>query len=337
MKSRYAAAFIVAAMMVAAFPIMAFADDSDATLGTTTGQYTIFYYDSTSGAWDHATASTYDAAQALKASRFWLSGDSMVDKTTGGTYPSPNYNYGDISTFRGITESGDDVWNVLIYQGGSWVVGSAYLGWYTCFSDQPTSWQTANFALYYGTSDDSGEMIEDLESYIEDQEIDYSVSTTVGTNSDFAFTFYLEISYSGATPTIVSSGNVSITAQDLASGTTVVCYGSNAYLALKWAFGTNLDAVETIPGIHYSGTGYDYWEYYSWMYSFFGLSTVQTEGKSTPTDWTDDKYAYWAIYTSYFGPNDDDNVLADFVIGEYAPLSCAEISDNTIALVYAEI
>lgn len=336
MDVKFASAFVIAMMMVGAFPAMALADEGDAALGTATGSYTVFYYDSTSESWNHSTASTYDAAQALKSSGFWMSGDSMVDKTTSGDYPSPNYNYGDISTFRGIAESGDDVWNVLVYQGDEWVLGSSYLGWYTCFSDQPTSWQTANIALYYGTSDDSESQIEDLESYVEDQEIEYKTAVQVGTDAAFQFSFYLRMTYSGAQPTFVSSGNVSITAEELTSGKTIVAYGSNAYLALKWAFGTNLSAVEDIPGIHYSGTGYDYWEYYSWIYSLFGLGTVQTAGQSTPSDWTDDKYAYWGIYTSYSGLGDDDDVLADFVIGQYAPLSCAEISDNTIALVYAE-
>ncbi len=337
MKSRYVAAFIVAAMMVAAFPIMASADDSDATLGTTTGQYTIFYYDSTSGAWDHTTASTYDAAQALKASGFWLSGDSMVDKTTGGNYPSPNYNYGDITTFRGITESGDNSWHVLVYQDGSWVTGSSYIGWYTCFSDQPSSWKTANFALYYGVLNTSS-MISSLGSYVDDEMVDYSPETTVSQgNSNFAFTFYLKFAYSGATPEIASSGNVSVTTEELSTGKTITAYGSNAYLALQWAFGTNVSAVESIPGIHSEGDGYDYWTFYSWINSLFGCGTIQTAGQSTPTDWTDDSYAYWCIYTSYTALGDGANVLADYVIGEYAPLTCAEIADNTIALVYENV
>jgi len=338
MKSKHAAAFIVVAMMVAAFPIMASADDSDAALGTTTGEYTVFYYDSTSAEWNYETVSTYDAAQALRESDFWMTGDSMVAKTTGGSYPSPNYNYGDITTFRGETESGDNVWNVLVYQDGAWVLGSSYIGWYTCFSDQPSGWQTSNIAFYYGLSSDASSMIQGLEDFVDDERMDLSGVTDVSTaaGSSYEFTFYLKISYSGVTPTIASGGNVSITAQDLAAGKTITAYGSNAYLALKWAFGSNLSAVEDIPGIHSTGEGYDYWTFYSWMNSLFGLGTVQTEGTSTPTDWTDDKYAYWCIYTDYTVFGDDSNVLASYVLGQYAPLSCAEIADNTIALVYAE-
>lgn len=323
--------------MVAAFPLMAASDDSDAALGTATGTYTGFYYDSTSATWNHAVSSTYDAAQALVASGFWMSGDSMVAKTTGGSYPSPNYNYGDITTFRGITESGDDVWNVLVYDGSSWAAGSPYLGWYTCFSDQPSSWKTANFALYYGTLSTST-MITSLESYVDDQEVDYSSWTTVSqTNSNYAFTFYLKFGYSGSTLTIASSGNVSITADELSSGKTITAYGSNAYLALKWAFGTNVSAVESIPGIHSQGEGYDYWTFYSWINSLFGCGTIQTAGQSTPTDWTDDSYAYWGIYTYHTGLGDANNILGDYIIGQYAPLTCAEIADNTIALVYENI
>lgn len=339
MNSKYAAAFIIVAMMIAAFPIMASADDSDASLGTTTGQYTIFYYDSTSGAWNHATASTYDAAQALKSSGFWMSGDSMVDKTTGGTYPSPNYNYGDISTFRGIAESGNDVWNVLVYQSGSWVVGSAYLGWYTCFSDQPTSWQTANIAFYYGDGV-SDSVITGLNNYISSNSISLSTATSV-LNDNFSFTFYIQVKYDETEPTILSGGNIAVTSDDLYDGIKVTAYGSNAYLALVWAFGSetsasdgNVSGVDSIPG-DYNST-YDYWTYSGWLYSLFGLSTVQTEGASTPSDWTDDKYAYWVIYDQYAEFDDESDNKADYVLGQYAPLSCAIVADNTIALIYEE-
>ena len=339
MNMKCISAIIVATLIVAAFPLMAASDDSDAALGTATGTYTVFYYDSTSATWNHAVSSTYDAAQALMASGFWMSGDSMVAKTTGGNYPSPNHNYGDITTFRGVTESGDNVWNVLVYQNGSWVTGSPYIGWYTCFSDQPSGWQTANIALYYGLPSDSGSKVTSLGTYITGQDVTVSGATDVveDEDSDYAFTFYLKFSYSSSTPVVAESGNVSITVGELTAGKTVTAYGSNAYLALKWAFGTNVSGVDAIPGIHSQGDGYDYWTYYGWIYSLFGCETIQTAGQSTPSDWTDDKYAYWCIYTSYSSLGDTTDVLAAYVLGQYAPLSCAVTADNTIALVYKEV
>lgn len=339
MNSKVVTAFIVATVAIVAIPMAAVFDESDAALGTATGEYTVFYYESSEDVWNSASVSTYDAAQAIQASGFWMSDDTMISKTTGGDYPSPNYNYGDISTFRGITESGDDVWNVLVYQNDAWISGSPYLGWYTCFSDQPGAWKTANIALYYGTSASADSMIQSLNSFIDDEGIEESAITEIShaTGSPYQFTFYLKVSYASVSPEFNISGNVSITTEDLAAGRIITAYGSNAYLALKWAFGTNLSAVEEMPGIHSVGDGYDYWTYYSWMNSLFGLGTIQTGGSSTPSDWSDDSYAYWCIYTGHTQLGDEVNSLADYVIGQYAPLSCATTADNTIALVYEEV
>lgn len=322
-------AVIAAMMMLVAVPIGIAANDAYATTSVT-GQYSVYAYNGE--AWDSEIVSAYDAAQAVKASTMWNSGtDSMVPKYTSGDWVTYNYDtYGNITTFMGKTNSDTEQWNVFIMDTAKNIVAAAdCLGSYKCFSDYAADHRTANILLYYGPSSTTADDV--FESYlVYETPVNESEITIVGTSAAYAVTFTLNIAYGGVTATI--NGNVTdvsgntITDYALKTSTvTVVGYGSDCYIALKNAIGTtNITGTDDVPNEGYNA--------YGWMGEMFGLGTVQTAGTDTPSDWTDDSYAYWCIY-------DDAGHLADFVIGAYSPLASAgePFSDNTISLTYQNV
>ena len=156
-----------------------------------------------------------------------------------------------------------------------------------------------------------------------------SAITNVSDSDAFRVTFSLQIIYSGVSASIVGnvydvSGNPISDASLKASTVTVVGYGSDCYLALKDAIGSaNFTGEDTVPGQGYNP--------YGWMGDMFGLGTVQTAGTDTPSDWTDDKYAYWCIY-------DSTGLLADFVLGAYSPVDTdSTFCCDSIGLIYKEV
>ncbi len=330
MSNRALSAIIVAALMVVAVPMMAGSYDSDADdSSSVSGTYSVYAYNGT--AWSSDIVQAYDAAQAVQASNMWTSDDSMVPKYTSGTWVTYNWStYGNITTFMGVTNADDSIWNVFVVNTlGNIVKADDCLGSYRCFSDYATDNQTANIILYYGASTVSAtDVATSFSSYT--SAVSPSAITQVTETQAFKVTFTLSMSYTGVTATFESNvydvDGDRVTDSALKSSTvTVVGYGSDCYIALKDAIGSdNISGMDTIPGEGYYA--------YSWMESMFGLGTVQTAGTSTPTDWSDDSYAYWCIY-------DDAGHLADFVIGAYSPLECAgePFADSTISLVYAEV
>ena len=293
---------IIAALMVTVTGAMAFADNSNAD-ETNTGNYSVYAYNGSS--WSSDLVWAYDAAQAVQNSTMWNSTtDSMVAKYTPGTWVTYNWStYGNITTFMGLT-NGDNVWNVFVKVGTDMVKITDNLGSYKCYSDYNAAHQTANIYLYYGASTVTAATVTAAVN-AQSGLVAQSSITTVTQTSEYAYTFYLEIDYDGVTPTITSS---SITASQLNNGIALVGYGSDAYIALKSIVGADLVAEESVPGAGYNG--------YSWFYTMFGLGTIQTAGESTPSDWTDDTYAYWTI-------NYANGTSADFVLGAYSSLSLA--------------
>lgn len=330
-----ALALVVAVVMVVSpLAFMGGSDNADApALGeasTVNGTYTIFVDDGSG--WQSQVVNAYDGAQALKTSKFWKSGDNMVAHDTGGAYPSINNTYGDVTTFDGKTENSNNIWNVYVYINGGWVLGNDAVGFYKCFSDYSASWQTANIALQYGA--DATTVPESLTTYITDNFLDLSAITNVTNTSDFAVTFHLKYAYnSSVTPVIngniydINNNLVTVSALSSQNGVTVVGYGSDAYLAFKNALNVASDAnvvgEETIPGAGYNN--------YSWISAIFGLGTIQTAGQDTPSDWTDDKYAYWSQYD---GTSTD---LSKFVLGSYSPISSALYSQAVFSMTFAEV
>lgn len=322
-------AVIAAVMMIVAIPIGLAASDADADTGVT-GTYSVYAYDGS--AWSSDIVSAYDAAQAVQASDMWdANTDSMVAKYTEGDWVTYNYTtYGNITTFMGKTNTATEQWNVFIVDTNESIVAAEdCLGSYKCFSDYDQAHRTANIILYYDASDiTADDVLDSFAGY--DGAVSMSNITSVTESDAYKVTFTLSIEYDGVDASITGTvldvnGNAVTDAALKASTMTIVGYGSDCYLALKDAVGSaNFTGEDTVPGQGYNA--------YGWMGEMFGLGTVQTAGTDTPSDWTDDKYAYWCIY------NDAEH-LADFVLGAYSPLACAgePFGDNTISLIYEEV
>ena len=330
-----ALALIVGVVMIASpLAFIGGSDNADAPVlgeaSTANGTYTIFVNDGSG--WQSQAVNAYDGAQAVQATSFWTDNPgSMAARTvTEWGYVNLNTSYGDITTFMGKTESADSVWNVYVLIGENWVVGQDAIGYYKCFSDYSADWQTANIALEYGA--DATAVPSSLEAYIDDEMLDTSSITSVSGES-FAVQFYLKNKMSDQyTPSVSGqiydiNGNL-VTATALTNGVTVKGYGSDAYLALKNALnvsGDNVVGSEAIPSS------------YSWITTIFGMGTVQTQGQDTPSDWTDDIYAYWNQYNGLYSESSSaTNVLSPFTLGAYSPLASAPATQTVFSMVYAE-
>ena len=328
-KLMTALALVVAVVMVAS-PLVSMggSDNADAPVlgeaSTVNGTYTIFVNDGTSTGWQSQVVHAYDGAQAVQATSFWKTGDSMVARATTGSYPSLNATYGDITTFNGKTEDSTNVWNVFVYVNGAWTVGNDAIGFYRCFEDYASNWQTANIALQYGA--DATSVPTSLLTASQTKS-----NITAVDSEDFAVIFHLKNMYSSV-PTIngviTLDNGQTLNATNLASGVTITGYGSDAYLALKDALNVttsaNVVGEETIPANGYNN--------YSWIDTIFGLGTVQTQGLGTPSDWTDDVYAYWSQYDGNYS-GEGSGQLSSFVLGAYSPLTGA----NEFSMIYAEV
>lgn len=320
-------AVIAAIMMIVAIPIGFAASDADADTGVT-GTYSVYAFNGS--AWSSDIVSAYDAAQAVQASDMWATGDSMVAKYTEGDWVTYNYTtYGNITTFMGQTNSDARQWNVFIINtDGGIVAATDCLGSYKCFSDYDQAHRTANIILYYGSSSTPAQIVAAQYNAYSDKVTESSI-TNVSDSEAFKVSFNLQITYPGVNASISGSvydvnGNLVSDASLKASTVTVVGYGSDCYLALKDAVGSaNFTGEDTVPGLEYNP--------YGWMGDMFGLGTVQTAGTDTPSDWTDDKYAYWCIY-------DSTGLLADFVLGAYSPVDAdSTFCCDSIGLIYKEV
>lgn len=323
MKMRNTTIAIVLAVVMLAIPFAGIATDATDSTSSTTGTYTVFYNDGTSGWSNQIVSNVFDGAQAVKATSVWQTGDVMVGKNTGGTWASPDTNYGDITTFMGKTETSEKVWNVFVCVDGDWTIGNANIGYYACFDDYYSDWMTANIALYYAAVQSTvpAEFVTYAEDYISD-----ITEVQVG-DSAFAVSFYMKNSRSGVIPTITSSA---ITSSELSNGKVITGYGSTVYLALKQVLGADVSGIDALPGV-YNST-YSYWTYNGWIDTIFGLGTNQISGMDTPSDWTDDTYVWWQILDGTSGTGS----ALSFVLGYYSPLSCSEASLTGLSLVYAE-
>lgn len=320
-------AVIAAVMMIVAIPIGLTASDADADTGVT-GTYSVYAYDGS--AWSSDIVGAYDAAQAVQASDMWNANtDSMVAKYTPGTWVTYNYTtYGNITTFMGQTNTDNEQWNVFVINtSGNIVAAEDCLGSYKCFSDYDQAHRTANIILFYGTSD-MAVLVPTMYNAYADKVAESSI-TNVSDSEAFKVSFNLQITYPGVNASISGSvydvnGNLVSDASLKASTVTVVGYGSDCYLALKDAVGAaNFTGEDNVPGQGYNA--------YGWMGEMFGLGTIQTGGTDTPSDWTDDTYAYWCIY-------DSTGQLADFVLGAYSPVDTdSTFCCDTIGLIYAEV
>lgn len=331
MSKHYLVTAVIVAVVVMCAPIVGiFSNNADATTSAH-GTYSVYAYDGTTWSTDLVT-DAYDAAQAVKNSDLWDSStDSMTPLYVDGTYVTyqPEV-YGNITTFMGLTNSTENEWNVFVKVGSNWVSPSPSLGCYVCFDDVSANYQTANICLYYGSA--GAAVPTDIPTSTQAT----SEITQVTQTSLYEYRFYLQVSsdYEVTVSEDVQDedGNV-IDADALHDGVFVKGYGSNAAIAINAVLGNNISIVTDIPGIN-NGS---YYTYQGWINSLYGLTTQQTAGADTPTDWTDDTYAYWCLYDTYEAFDGETNNQADFVLGAYSTMSCAPIADSTLSLIYGEV
>jgi len=340
MKNMKILAVAEIAMLACAIIPIASMDGGDYEADATTSYGFNLWINYGSGWSASASVDGYDACIAVQnyasSNNVALAIDSATYTTQYG-YKYINTSYGDITTLGEKTEAGSDVWTTIYFpaSGSAWTVGSDALGYYKPFADYNPNYQTANIALYYGTTTDAENAMSDLP--ITGLRSVVPTSDIVG-NSDYAVSFYIKIDAqaladaeeNGMEFTVEGLSNVTLAS--LEAGQTFTGYGSDLYLALKNALGTNISAVEDVPGEDH-GT---YITNYSWMNSLFGLGTVLVDNKGDE-DWSNDVYAWWTQYTVYTDDSNDENdVKSDFVMGYYSPLSNAPNVMTAYTLVYSE-
>ncbi len=336
MKNMKIISFAVVAMMACAIVPIASMDGGDSEADATVSYGFNLWINYGSG-WSASTSvDGYDACIAVQnyatSNNIALTIDSATYTTQYG-YKYINTSYGDVTTLGEKTEVGSNVWTTIFYSesDSAWTIGDDALGYYKPFADYNSSYQTANIALYYGTASAA----ETAASQLPTSGLRSVVSTTniVG-NANFAVSFYIKVDSTALThatakgETLTITSLPSVTQESLLAGQTIVGYGSDLYLAFKNAVGSNISAIETVPGDDY-GT---YTMYYSWMNSLFGLGTVLVD-EGDEDDWSDDIYAWWTQYTSY---SDTSAVKSDFVLGYYSPLSGAPNTQTSYSLIYSE-
>lgn len=332
--------FAVVVMMVFTLIPAAMIDSPDSEADST-NTYGFNLWINYGNGWSSSIAADgYDASIALQnyatSNEIALTIDSATYTVQYG-YKYINTNYGNVTTLGENTEDESNKWTTIYYpaSGSGWTIGSDALGYYKPFADYNSNYQTANIALYYGTASGAENAIQSLPT----SGLRSVVPTTdiVG-NANYAVNFYVKIdqtAFDDATDKgMVFSvvGLPSVTLDTLKTGQTITGYGSDLYLAFKNAVGTNISAVEDVPGEDH-GT---YIMNYSWMNSLFGLGTVLVDDQGDE-DWSNDVYAWWTQYTAYSDDSNDENdVKSDFVLGYYSPLSDAPNVMTTYALVYSE-
>ncbi len=325
--------------MIAAIGITPLASDVESTAGVQ-GQFNVYVNDG--NGWSNGqTVDAYDACIAItsyaSSNNLALVIDSATYTESYG-YKNINVNYGNITTLGSKTEDSTSKWNVIYYPatGSAWTLGpNDALGLYKPYADYNATYRTANIALYYGTEAEAQDAIASLPVTGLASVVPL---TQIQNNSAFAVEFTIKVSGQNVLDDVydlasmeVSSTLASVTETTLLSGVTITGYGSDLYLALKDAVGTNVSAVEEVPGVSYG----DYLTNYSWMNSLFGLSTLLVDDKGDD-DWSNDIYAYWTQYTNYVAENDSNNAMSEFVLGYYSPLSGAPNEMDSYYIVYSE-
>ncbi len=344
-------AIVVAVFMVVSGALVAVSDDidkSDAASGN--AGYMNVYVNAGNG-WSGQTVQAANGCEALKASNFYSASTATIDDSytisyvyNNNTYTDINAAYGTVTKLQGESNSGNDVWNVLVYINDgngnwSWNVGISASGYYKPFDDYAAklvAYGNANIAFWYGNIEDDDEYdaaISGLGSVTLPVRGLTAVSKVPG--SVYEHIFYLK-NDTNAQMTVSdtvklydpSDGsvtlNTTISDSDLATGLYVAGYGSDAELALIDAIGDNANFysfASPVPG----------YETYGWIDDLFGVNTVPVvigEGEEAVTH-----YYFWSTYTEYDLVNSYE-VWAGYNIGAYSALLNAPLVDGTFAIIY---
>ncbi len=313
MKTKMFAIFAAVMMMaVVGVALVGETGESDADTSAA-GTFTVFLYD---GTWSHSVVNAYDAAEAVKNSSFWNSNtDSMGERTKLNSYGSLDINedYGDISKLKGVAETETTVWNVKIYNGSAWVNGDSSLGFYRPFSDYNENFKTANIALYYGNF--NFPMMVALNTYSADK---LTSITNVGNESTFQMSFFFKCPSSSVYAPVITNPITGVTESSFEDGFYITGYGSDVYLALKNAVGSNVSAYEGIPYTTVSNPWGNSEYTYSWMQNLFGLTDTLVSNNGTPDNYNDDTWAWWSFGFNY---NGSSYTSASFAPGWYTPIA----------------
>ena len=338
MKTKYLSVLVAVFMIAGAGFIIA--DDVDADPATTYGSFNIYINHGTT--WSTAySVQGYDAAIALTNYATANNVDITIDSNTfteSYGYKNINVNYGTVSKIGNSTANDVSKWNVIYFPatGSAWAVGpNNALGLYKPFGDYNETYRTANIAMYYGTAAAAAEAVSGLPTTGLKSVV---LLTQIQNNADFAVTFTIKVASQSVLDHVRAKNGMQVTStlstvneSTLLAGVTLTGYGSDLYLALKNAVGTNISAVEEVPG-HDNGS---YLTNYSWVNEFFGLSTLLLDDQDDD-DWSNDIYAYWTQYTVYVGEDNAGNEKSDFVLGYYSPLNEAPNTQKTYTIVFSE-
>lgn len=293
-------------MMAVCITVVDATDDADAT---SVGTVKVYYYNSNNQQWDSSTQTKYNLYEAIYGARTTL-GYTLT--TTGANTQwysgyNPNMNYGLINEINNSTDfqifgynNTDGAWNNLT---------NYALGWFKPYADYVAVNVDGHYAAYANvavvTQDNQGNF------YDYTTITDMIPLTPVQNVSACLYSFQLfdttgTITLTQGTMAKVLNGSTyeyqDISNLDLTTGITVYGYGSDAYLALLDAVGSNLSGQMTAYIAH---TGY--YTYYSWMDTLFGVGTVPDIQNNVIVG-----YSYWMSMDS------QSNYL-NWTLGYYSP------------------
>lgn len=337
---------ITACLMISICGVSLIHDESDAT---TVANGTMSVGVNYGNGWVHSgTVSAYNGAIALD--RF-LTNCQVDEETTGvdhvidmrqfyyengSSYPTINYSYGAITSINNLANTNTNTWHVYFKDvNGNWTVASDTLGFYKPFADYDQNHRTANIAVFYGTASDAAT---EIAKYTPTSVASIISTTDIVGNSNFAVSFYVKVNMTQDVINAmereemeISVSGMNITADQLQQGVTITGYGSDFYLALKNVVGTNISGQDVVP---YVTDSYGYTQDYSWIDSLFGLRTIQVTGKDTPTDYSDDTWAWWTQYSTYNSATGVGTQSA-FVLGMYSTINDASLNQSSYAMVFS--
>lgn len=255
------------------------------------------------------------------------------DATTIGDPES--YSYWDVNPYYGtlskINGSDIDSYSIYVYTSEGWEIADPAIGWYRPFQDY------ADTAVFEDGDSAGAANILIAPSSLGYDDISFPTDTIgftqIGTTSEYRYTFYIqgdsnemEIPDDGISVTTDVGGsdyNTTIYASSIDNGVTIVGYGSDAYLALLNALGSDNFVGQDVR----SDDNDDYTTYYSWMDNIFGVSTQYSTEEEDSGYWSN--YDYWASYTS-------NNVYLDYTLGYYSGLSGAANTGTSFKIIYEQ-
>lgn len=332
------AAFMMVA--VAGVVVVQFTDDSDAALGTYDQKINVYYWDGSQ--WQASTQGSYNLYQAINAAA-GDSGLTPVTATGNSSWVSgydPNRSYGEITSFVKIENDEPVVitdYAIKVWSGSAWVdYTDVPLGWIRPHADYGATVTvpgaafsaSANVAIVLNGQDATTlptTGLQPLQTVAGNNNTLYTFTIHDDAN-ELTFTDYKTVQVFD--PVSATMSTTSFTATGIQGNNSVVAagYGTDVYLALIDALGTNLvsDNIDASTGKILAWVEhqvfneqnvyqYSYYTYYSWMVSAFGAGTDYDEDTG--------EYIYWGSYSGTY---------LQFSFGYYSQLSGAYNNQGSV-------